>query len=143
MIRSFFRFISVGLMAISPAIFSACGEEGGALGESGAGKSSHNEGRDCTGCHSAKYAGTVYQNLFGVGGVASNAVVVITENNGTVIEVTADNSGNFYTSRGNPSGGYSVTIRGNTFGMASKPTSGACSSGGCHDWVSTSVVYKN
>ncbi|MBF0290730.1 MAG: carboxypeptidase regulatory-like domain-containing protein [Nitrospinae bacterium] len=137
---SFLRLLATGFIALSPVIISACGEHQ-KLGESGAGGSSHNEGRDCTGCHTANYAGTVYKSA--TGGVAPNAVVVITENNGTVLEVTADNSGNFYTSRGNPSGGYSVTIRGNTFGMVSKPTSGACSSGGCHDGITTLVVHKN
>lgn len=139
---SFSRSLAAGCMAVSMFIFSACGEEGGSLGESGAGKSSHNAGRDCTGCHSAKYAGTVYKSATS-GDVAPNAVVVITENNGTVLEVTADNSGSFYTSRGNPSGGYSVTIKGNTFGMVSKPTNGACSSGGCHDGIGAPQVYIN
>lgn len=123
------------------AALGACGEEGGSLGESGVGKSSHNAGRDCAACHSARYAGTVYQSASG--GVAPNAVIVITENSGAVIEVTADNSGNFYTQSGNPSGGYSATVKGNTTGMATEPANGACSSGGCHDGASTARVYIN
>lgn len=123
------------------ATLGACGEEGGSLGESGAGKSSHNAGRDCAGCHGARYAGTVYQSASG--SVVSNAVIVITENSGTVIQVTADDSGNFYTQNGNPSGGYTATVKGNTIGMVTKPINGACSSGGCHDGATTSVVYIN
>ena len=141
MIRLFFRFLTAGFIAVSISLISGCGEEGKSLGESGSGKWSHNEGRDCTGCHSAKYAGTVYQSVSG--SVASNAVIVITENSGTVIEVTADNSGNFYTQNGNPSGGYSATVKGNATGMVSKPTNGACSTGGCHDGSTTSRVYMN
>jgi hypothetical protein len=137
--RSFFRFLAVGLVVLSPALFSACGEHE-KLGESGSGWS-HNEGRDCTGCHSAKYAGTVYKSASG--STAPNAVIVITENSGAVLEVTADNGGNFYTSRGNPSGGYTATVKGNTTGMVTKPTSGACSSGGCHDGVLIPRVFMN
>lgn len=138
---SFLRFLAAGLITGSLFIFSACGEEHKKLGESGSGGWSHNAGRDCTGCHSVNYAGTVYQSA--LGGVAPNAVIVIMENSGTVIEVVADNGGNFYTSRGNPSGGYTATVKGNAMGMVTKPTSGACSSGGCHDWIVTPRVYIN
>lgn len=138
---SFFRFLTAGFMTASLFIISACGEEHKKIGESGSGKWSHNEGRDCTGCHETRYAGTVYKSASG--STASNAVIVITENSGAVIEVTADNGGNFYTSRGNPSGGYTATVNGNTIAMVTKPTSGACSSGGCHDWIVTPRVYIN
>jgi hypothetical protein len=141
MSRSFFRFLTAGFIAVSLSVISGCGEEKKSLGESGAGWYSHNTGYDCAGCHSAKYAGSVYQSASG--SAASNAVIVITENSGTVIEVTADNSGNFYTQNGNPSGGYSATVKGNATGMVSKPTNGACSTGGCHDGSTTSSVYMN
>lgn len=141
MLNSFFRILAVGLLAISLPVLSGCGEEGGSLGESGAGGSSHNSGRDCSSCHGVKYSGTVYQSAGG--DVAPNAVIVITESGGSVIEITADNSGNFYSQRGNPSGGYSVTVKGNTVGMISQPTNGNCNVGGCHDGSSTARVYKN
>lgn len=138
---SFLRFLAGGIMTAGAFVFSACGEEHKSIGESGVGRWTHNAGRDCSGCHDAKYAGTVYQSS--AGDVVPNAVVVITENDGTVVEITADNSGNFYTTRGNPSAGYSVTIRGNTAGMVSKPTKGGCSSSGCHDTISAPRVYVN
>jgi hypothetical protein len=139
--RSFFRFLTAGCITVSLFIISACGEEHKKLGESGSGKWSHNEGRDCTGCHETRYAGTVYKSASG--GVAPNAVITIIENGGAVVEVTADNGGNFYTSRGNPSGGYTATVKGNTLAMVSKPTSGACSSSGCHDGALTPRVFMN
>lgn len=138
---SFFRFLAVGCVTVSLFVISACGEEHKKLGESGSGGWSHNAGRDCTGCHDTRYAGTVFQSVSG--GVAPNAVIVITENSGAVIEVTADNSGSFYTSRGNPSGGYTATVNGNRIGMSAKPTGGGCSSGGCHDGIIIPRVYMN
>ncbi|MBI5816485.1 MAG: hypothetical protein HZB29_12840 [Nitrospinae bacterium] len=132
-------------MLVIIAAFSlyACGEEleGGSIGESGSGKYTHNTGQNCMGCHSATYAGTVYSSISG--SPSPNAVVVITQNDGATLNITADNSGNFYTQSGSPSGGYSATVQGNTTGMATNPSTGACSTGGCHDNVTNAVVYQN
>lgn len=133
---------ATAFLLLSAISLSACGEElGGSLGESGTGKSSHNTGRNCKECHSATYAGSVYQD--GGARTAPGAVIVITESGGSVIEVVADASGNFYTQRGAPSGGYSATVQGNSMPMVTQPTSGACSAGGCHDGSSVPVVYQN
>jgi hypothetical protein len=59
---SFFRFLAVGCITVSLFIISACGEEHKKLGESGPGKWSHNEGRDCTGCHDGNITPRVYIN---------------------------------------------------------------------------------
>jgi hypothetical protein len=123
----------------------SCGEweERKTLSESGSGKSSHNAGGDCVSCHSTKYAGTVYMNPTCCSIATNNPVVVITEKSGQVLEIVADNSGNFYTTRGDPSQGYTATIKGNAIGMVTKPTGGACSSKGCHDGEATPRVYIN
>jgi hypothetical protein len=130
------------LFAIMLAVaLGSCGEVKRSLGESGSVGSSHNAGADCIYCHVAKYAGTVYQSASG--GYTSNSVVVITETSGAVLEIVSDASGNFYTQRGNPSDGYTATVKGNTIGMATKPTGGACSSKGCHDGAATPRIYIN
>lgn len=121
----------------------ACGEVKKNLSESSAGTSSHNAGADCVYCHAAKYAGTVFLSATCCVTVTSNQVIVITETSGAVIEIVSDNSGNFYTQRGDPSHGYTATIKGNAIGMATKPTGGACSSKGCHDGAATPLVYIN
>jgi hypothetical protein len=121
----------------------ACGEEKKNLSESGSGKSSHNAGADCMYCHAGKYAGTVFLSATCCITATTNPVVVIKEASGAVIEIVTDNSGNFYTQRGDPSGGYTATIKGNTIGMITKPTGGACSSKGCHDGAPTPLVYIN
>ena len=100
--------------------------------------STHNSGRDCISCHDdVEYAGTAYSDASGSSRV-SGATIVVTENNGNVITMISDNSGNFWSNSGNAGAGYSVTIPGNSTNMVVKPTSGACSSGGCHD---SSRVY--
>jgi len=140
--RTGLLFQAVLLAAFSIMALTACGEEeGGSLGESGAGKASHNAGRNCKECHGAQYSGTVYASLNGP--VLPNGVIVITQNDGQTLEITADNSGNFYTRRGNPGVGYLATVQGNTLNMASMPTDGGCSKGGCHDGSSYAGVYKN
>ena len=77
------------------------------------------------------------------GNPVSNATFVITETSGAVLEVVSDGGGNFYTQRGDPSQGYTATIKGNTTGMVTKPTGGACSSKGCHDGAATARIYIN
>jgi len=63
-------------------------------------RSSHNAGRDCIGCHSFTVAGTVYKT----DGITPNAGAAIrlttaAAGGGTVVSsLTADASGNFYTS---------------------------------------------
>lgn len=136
--------ISKGLVLCAAAliVFAAgCGEEEGPT-ESSASKSSHNAGQDCTGCHSNTYAGTVYSDVSGSSTVAG-AVVVITQNDGQVLNLTTDTSGNFYTQAGNPGGGYTATVQGNTVGMVAAQTSGACNSGACHNGSATTRIYVN
>lgn len=120
----------------------ACGEEEGP-NVSSAGKSSHNAGRDCIECHGdLKYAGTVYTDATG-SATAPGEVIVINQGDGKALEITADGSGNFYTTEGDPSVGYTATVKGNAVGMVAIQTSGACSSSGCHDGAATPRVYKN
>ncbi|MGK7346569.1 MAG: hypothetical protein ACNS63_12260 [Candidatus Nitrospinota bacterium M3_3B_026] len=119
----------------------ACGEEEGP-NVSSAGKSSHNAGRDCIECHNLKYAGTVYTDAT-ASAAAAGEVIVINQDNGMTLEITADASGNFYTTEGDPSVGYTATVKGNSTGMVAKQTNGACSSSGCHDGAATPRVYKN
>ncbi len=122
---------------------SACGEEGeGPGGTSSASGFSHNAGQNCNGCHTMKYSGTLYTNVSG-GSVAAGRKVVITESDGTVIEAVSDNNGNFYTGSGNPSGGYTATVEGNSLPMVSTQSNGGCNVSGCHDAVSVPRVYLN
>jgi hypothetical protein len=95
--------------------------------------SSHNAGRDCTSCHSFTVAGTAYKSDGTT--VYPGAVIRLTNTSGsTVATLTADGSGNFYTSSGVSFGsGLSVTATG-TSGtvktMTARITGGGCNS--CH-----------
>jgi hypothetical protein len=138
--RKLFCYSFAIMLAVA---LGSCGEEKKNLSESGSGKTSHNAGADCIYCHKTKYAGTVYLSATCCSTATNNPVVVIKETSGAVVEIVADNSGNFYTTRGDPSQGYSATIKGNTIGMVTKPTGGACSTKGCHDGAPTPLIYIN
>ncbi|MBF0169744.1 MAG: hypothetical protein HQK87_01420, partial [Nitrospinae bacterium] len=89
-----------------------------------------------------RYAGTLYSDATGsqvLGGVK----VTVTETDKTTYTMTSDQTGNFYTSLGNPANGYSVSVEGNTVQMVQTATTGACSTGGCHDGSAVPRVYKN
>ncbi len=131
----FLLFACIGLVA--------CGEDEGPGGDSNGNSYSHNPGRNCIECHgNLKYAGTVYTDISG-GSTIAGEIIVITETDGSVRRIESDGSGNFYTSNGNPGGGYTVTVEGNTVGMVASATNGGCSAGGCHDGSSTARVYVN
>jgi hypothetical protein len=139
-------FLAALLVAAPVVALSACGGGGSSTGESdddnnsggdregesSASEDSHQQGQDClsSGCHDSrmesdkrfKYAGT------SSGGVGSTVTIV--ENDGTTYTLTVDQTNNFYTLRGNPSGGYTAT---QTSTMVTKPTSGSCNASGCHD----------
>ena len=129
------------LLAFSSLAIMSCGdifEDEGPEGTSNGSGSTHNSGKNCNGCHDdVEYSGTIYSDAAGSSRV-SGASIVVTENNGNIITMISDNSGNFWSNSGNAGAGYSVTIPGNSTNMVVKPTSGACSSGGCHD---SSRVY--
>ena len=139
-------FLATFLVAFSSLVLMSCGEifeDEGPEGTSNGGGSTHNSGRDCTSCHDdVEYAGTIYSDASGSSRV-SGATIVVTQNNGDVITMISDRSGNFWSNSGNAGVGYSVAIPGNSVDMVVKPTSGACSSGGCHDGSSTARVYAN
>lgn len=137
---NYFLFLLGAVVILS---LGACGEENdGPGGNSSASGFSHNAGQNCNGCHSMKYSGTLYTDASG-GRVAGGRKVIITENGGTIIEAVSDNSGNFYVSSGNPSGGYTATVDGNSLPMVASQTNGGCNASGCHDAISTPRVYLN
>lgn len=136
-------FLTGTIFIASLFALTACGEEEEGPGVSGAGKSSHNAGRNCIGCHGdLKYAGTVYTDQAG-GTVAGGETIVVTQTDGAIINIVSDDSGNFYTKDGDPGVGYTVTVQGNSVGMISQTTNGACSASGCHDGSAVARVYKN
>ena len=140
------KIIRAGFITlIAPVmLIASCGGEGGPSSSSASG-GSHRAGENCISCHASKwkYAGTVYTDVGGAQTVSSGVKVVITQNNGEVIEVTTDTSGNFYTNSGDPGAGYSATVQGNSVGMVTRPTSGGCSTGGCHDASARPRIYVN
>ena len=105
---------------------------------------SHNAGRDCTSCHSFTAAGTVYKP----DGTTVNpgAIVRLTTQSaggGTVVaSLTADGSGNFYTSTpiGFGSGLYvtATNSAGSSRAMGATITSGACNR--CHSSMNRIVT---
>jgi hypothetical protein len=125
------------------AVAAACGGSSTAPTSSAPGggdgsRSSHNAGQDCLRCHRGQFgvAGTVYR---ADGTAYLGATVRLTtaaDGGGTsVLSVTADASGNFYTAQsvGFGSGLYAdVTgTGGSRRAMQAAVTSGACNS--CHD----------
>jgi hypothetical protein len=97
-------------------------------------RTSHNAGRDCLQCHSFSVAGTVYRDD---GSVYPGAVVRLTsqsEGGGDVLlSLTADASGNFFTSEPVSWGdGLYTDVQGTGARrlMEAPVTSGACNS--CH-----------
>lgn len=137
--KPFLRLTMAFVLAVSLA---ACGGGGGDDddddgGFGGGDDQSHNSGMDCltSGCHGAgaerdnryTYAGTVYSGPGG-GSTVSGKTVTITDSSGT-FTLTTDSRGNFFTTRGNPGGGYSSVI---SAAMVTRPTNGSCNTGGCH-----------
>jgi|WetSurMetagenome_2_1015567.scaffolds.fasta_scaffold168568_2 hypothetical protein len=95
--------------------------------------SSHNAGRDCTSCHSFTVAGTAFKSDGAT--VYPGAVIRLTNSGGTTVAtLTADGSGNFYTSTSVAFGsGLTVTATGTSGAvktMGSTITKGGCNS--CH-----------
>ena len=94
------RFTRLAAPALLLAL-AACGGDGGTPSQpSNPTVSSHNAGRDCLQCHGFSLAGTVYRDD---GAAYPGAVVRVTtqpEGEGdVVVSLTADGSGNFYTSQ--------------------------------------------
>lgn len=93
-------------------------------------------GNDCTGCHNFAIAGTVYptanepDNCIGVNGT-TGVKVVITGMNGTVLTLTPNTSGNFYSNtKVTPPFTVKLTNGAKTRMMVSSQTVGGCNS--CH-----------
>lgn len=121
--------------------------ENGSSQESGTNRTSHQIGKDCVSCHATQesdkryvYAGTVYASSAGTS-TKAGAVVVITESSGTKLNITTDQSGNFYTTRGTRGATYNATIQGNMAGMVSTAANGGCAS--CHDGAIFPRIYIN
>lgn len=137
-------FFATSLALLLGTMLSGCGGEGGEVGgQSSEGGSTHASGQDCVSCHGKfKYAGTIYTSAAATA-FAPGQKIIITQNDGAVIQAVSDQNGNFYTEAGNPAVGYSVTIEGNTINMIRKPTTGSCSAASCHDGITWPRVYKN
>ena len=126
------------LRILSPALLlalAACGGDGDTPSTpSDPVRTSHNAGRDCLRCHSFSVAGTVYRDD---GAVYPGAVVRLTTRPGggsdVVLSVTADASGNFFTSEPVSWGdGLYTDVQGTGARrlMEAPVTAGACNS--CH-----------
>ena len=140
------------LMTVSLLALAGCGgssssspsSPSGTAGTSTTGRTSHNAGRDCTSCHGFTVSGTVYR----ADGVTANpgATVRVTSaavNGGTVAAtLTADASGNFYTSTavGFGTGLFTSVVgaAGTVRSMSGVVTNGACNR--CHTTGSRIVV---
>jgi hypothetical protein len=111
---------------------------------SASGSSSHNAGRDCASCHNFVIAGTAYK----ADGVTVNPGVVIKVTSGAggtgtaLATLTADRSGNFYSSSavGFGAGAYvsGTNASGGVTAMTAAITSGACNR--CHTTGSRLIV---
>lgn len=105
--------------------------------------SSHNNGKNCLGCHKFTAAGSVYKKDL-VSAYPGSVVKLTTLPNGggsVVATLTTDNTGNIHTSSGiNFGTGLYVSAMGNTTTkyMSSAITGGACNS--CHG-ISTAKVW--
>jgi hypothetical protein len=103
-------------------------------GGSGTGSSSsHNAGRDCTSCHAFTVAGTAYKSDGST--VYPGALIRVTTGSAgtgtTLVALTADGSGNFYTSAAISFGsGLYPTATGT--GGAVRSMTAAITSGGCN-----------
>ena len=126
------------LRILSPALLlalAACGGEGDTPSTpSDPVRTSHNAGRDCLQCHSFSVAGTVYRDD---GSVYPGAVVRLTSQSegggGVLLSLTADASGNFFTSEPVSWGdGLYTDVQGTGARrlMEAPVTGGACNS--CH-----------
>lgn len=101
-------------------------------------------GADCNGCHNFQIAGTVYptahepDNCIGVNG-NTGLKVVITGATGTVLTLTPNSSGNFY-SNTNVTTPFTVKLTNGaaTRMMVSPQTSGACNS--CHTSIGANAA---
>jgi hypothetical protein len=133
------------LLSLLMASLVGCGAKQSPTGPSGSSSSSssstatsasHNAGRNCLDCHSFTVAGTVYKSDGAA--VAPGATIRLTSKADATVAVdmtlTADGSGNFYTSSRITFGsGLTVASVGGTGSartMSTSVTSGACNS--CH-----------
>ena len=135
-----FRLASILLVAAVTA--AACGGNSptqptssgtGSPGSTPALSSSHNAGRDCSGCHAFTVSGTAYRS--DGSSVYPGAVIRLTTasaGGGTVVAtLTADATGNFYTSASVSFGSGLFTTATGT-GGAVRAMSGAITSGACN-----------
>ncbi len=136
------------VVLISGLSFAACGGSGSPTSPSSTSTStssggSHNAGRDCTSCHRFTLAGTAYKADGTT--VYPRAVIRLTtavDGGTTVATLTADASGNFYTSASVAFGqGLYATATGTTGAtrsMVAAVTAGSCNS--CHTAGSRLIV---
>ena len=126
---------AVILIIVAGFALSSCeglGEDDeGPGGTSSAGGSTHRAGQNCNDCHGVQYSGTLYSTA-NEGEIVAGATIVITEADGNQLTMVTDNSGNFWTTSGNPGGGYNATVSGNSTAMVAGQVNGGCSAGGCH-----------
>ena len=105
------------------------------------GSATHKPGENCNECHGFTYAGTLYSDPAGTSAV-SNATITISQPDGDLV-MMSNSAGNFFTSAGNPSSGFivSVTDGTNTLDKNNLVTNGGCSQSGCHTASGTGRVY--
>ncbi|MDO8744276.1 MAG: carboxypeptidase-like regulatory domain-containing protein [Candidatus Brocadiaceae bacterium] len=126
------------------------GVEGG--GEGGEGdEGSHNAGRNCltSGCHSGSgeehfsIGGTIYTDADGTDAMSGVKIKVI-DTNGSIIKLTSDQLGNFYTQK-SVSAPFTITVsyQGRKVKMPTKASDGGCNASGCHVAGSAGRIFIN
>lgn len=128
-----FSFLLISL-TISTA---GCG-----LFEDEEGSATHNPGQNCIECHGFSYAGTIYNDADGTSAV-DGATITIIQADGRELVLMSNSAGNFFTSAGNPSSGFDVSVTDgtNTREKRDVVTSGACNQSGCHTVSDQGRVY--
>lgn len=139
MFRGLFRFALVAVMVLAPSVLlAACGSDDEKKApDSTAGGTSHYSGEDCGSCHDGlaseyqfTFSGTVYTSQTSTKTVAGAKMKIFDNVENKLIELTTDLNGNFFTSQGDPSRGWTAEL---SEAMIMPSDNGSCNTAGCHD----------
>lgn len=105
--------------------------------------STHNSGQDCVECHKdLEYGATIYTD--GVGTALSPGETIIAEQlDGVKITMVSDESGNFWSTEGDSSVGYWITVKNSADNMPFRQTYGGCNNNMCHDGEAVKRIHRD